>query len=404
MRTLVLLAAFAGLFLEGCAPEGPILRVESPYRDPSTLEAGQILHLATGRLLTEPELIDYLSPYRVVYVGESHTNVEAHAVELTILADLEKRFPGGVALGLEMLRRPDQEGVDAYLRGTMDEKTFVKLWERSWGPRTFPSYRGIMHLAREKKIPVLALNAARELADAVGERGIEGLDPADAKRLPQMDLDDPYERAFLEAIFRAHTGGSRKMEVFDQVQVLWEETMAQTAAGYLTSSEGKQRRLVIFAGADHVRYGFGIPRRLFRRLPLPYSILCAHPVEIPEDALDELMDVDLPELPMRPADVYWAVGYESLETRRVMLGVQSEPLAEGGVRIMAVAPGSPAEAAGVQVGDVIVATGGQPVENAFDLTYEIDRYQPGDTHSLEVIRGDRHLTLEVTYERLRHGH
>jgi len=404
MRTLVLLVASAGLLLARCASEGPLLPIGSPYRDPSTLEAGQILHLATGRLLSEPELIDYLAAYRVVYLGESHDNVEAHAVELAVLAGLEKRAPGGVALGLEMLRRPDQASLDAYLRGAMDEKTFVQLWERSWGPRTFPYYRDILNLAKEKRIPVLALNAGRDLSDAVAKSGIEGLDAADAKRLPQMNLEDPYEHTFLKAIFRAHRGGPRRMELFEQVQVLWEETMAQTAADYLAGSEGRQRRLLIFSGADHVCYGFGIPRRLFRRLPLAYSIVSAHAVDIPEGEVDELMDVDLPELPMRPADVYWAVSYRSLADRRVMLGVQIEPVAGGGLRVLAVAPGSPAEDAGVQVGDVIVSTGGRPVESAFDLTYELDRYQPGEIHPLALIRGDRRLELDVSYEKIRHGH
>jgi uncharacterized iron-regulated protein len=403
MRAFVLLAAFSGLLLAGCAGETPALRVESPYRDPATLETGQILHVATGRLLTEPELIDYLSHYRVVYVGEIHDNVEAHAMQLAILKGLEERFPRGVALGLEMLRRPDQESVDAYLRGAMEEKEFAKVWGRSWGARTFPYYRDIMGLVRERNIPVLALNAGRDLLDAIRKEGLDGLDEAYAERLPEMDLDDSYHRAFLEGIFGGHAGGDRQLEAFCQIQWLWDETMAQTAADYLASAEGKDKRLVVFAGGNHVRYGFGIPRRLFRRTPLPYSVVDAYAVHIAEERPDKLMDVDLPELPMRPADVYWAVGYEDLEDQRVMLGVQLEPLEEGGVRVAGIVPDGPAAAAGIEVGDVIVSLGGSAVQEVFDVTYELSGYAPGETHPLELIRGDQRLTLDVTYEVFRHG-
>jgi len=107
--------------------------------------------------------------------------------------------------------------------------------------------------------------------------------------------------------------GSHHGEAFYRVQVLWDEAMAETAAEYLKSPEGQGRRLLILAGGNHVRYGIGIPRRLFRRVPLPYAIVLPFPVEIPDDKRDRLMDVEMPDLPMRPADFYWAVGYESLD-------------------------------------------------------------------------------------------
>jgi hypothetical protein len=48
------------LLLTGCAATRPGLGVESPYVDPRTLQVGQVLHLATGRLLAESEALDYL--------------------------------------------------------------------------------------------------------------------------------------------------------------------------------------------------------------------------------------------------------------------------------------------------------------------------------------------------------
>ncbi|MEW6488506.1 MAG: ChaN family lipoprotein [Thermodesulfobacteriota bacterium] len=399
-----LLTAVAGLALlfAGCAAPVTTLRVDSPYRDPGTLEKGQILHAATGRLLTREELGAYLAAFPVVYVGETHDNVESHAVQLAVLQEVAARFPGRIAVGLEMLQRPSQEGVDRWLRGEMDEVSFLKLWQENWGPNTYPYYREILEFARENRIPLLALNAERELRRALARTPPEELEPELRERLPEMDLDDPYYRDFMGGIFGGHDGGTDMQEGFLRAQVLWDETMAETAAAYLLGP-GRGNRLVVFAGGNHVRHGFGIPRRLFRRVPLPYVILDTYAVEIPEDKRDRLMQVELPDLPLRTADLYWATGYEDLEGQRVMLGVQIETAEEGGVRVKGVVPGSPAQAAGVLAGDVIVSVDGEPVGEMFDLTYRVGLHKPGDVGPLEVLRGEERLTLEVVYDVLRHG-
>ncbi|MDF1554000.1 MAG: PDZ domain-containing protein, partial [Deferrisomatales bacterium] len=162
-------------------------------------------------------------------------------------------------------------------------------------------------------------------------------------------------------------------------------------------------RLVIFAGGNHVRYGYGIPRRLFRRVPAPYVVVDPLTVDFPEEKKDKLMDVELPTLPMRAADIYWAVGYEDLDDQQVMLGVQIEDAEGGGVRVKGVIPESPAAGAGVLENDVIVGVDGEPVKEMFDLTYQVGLHKPGDVGPVEVLRGGEKVTLEVTYDVVKHG-
>jgi uncharacterized iron-regulated protein len=400
MRLLLPLLLVTGLALAGCATERPHLHISSPYQDPATLEKGQILHLATGRLLTEGELMSYLSQHPIVYVGETHDNVEAHAVELAVLEGLHQRFPGEVALGLEMLQRPAQPDVDAYIRGDMDEKSFLRVWQKNWNPSSFPYYRDILRFARENSIPVLALNASRELKGAVREHGLDGLPPEVAQELPEMDLDDPYHRAVIDGILAGHPHMKANFDQAYRIQVLWDETMAQTVAEYLESEEGSGKHLVVFAGGNHFRYGIGIPRRVFRRVPLAYAILETYPLETP---VEKQMEVELPPMPMRPADLYWAIGYRDLKGQQVMLGVQIELAEDGGARVLGVVPSSPAEQAGIQVEDVIVSVDGKPIEELFDLTYQVGLHQPGDVGPVEVLRGEERQTLQVTYDVVRHG-
>ena len=63
----------------------------------------------------------------------------------------------------------------------------------------------------------------------------------------------------------------------------------------------------------------------------------------------------------------------------------------------------PAESAGLQKGDRIVSAGGDPVREVSDLTRKVSEYEPGDTGPVEVMRGEERVSLEVTYDVLRHG-
>src|ERR671914_1346463 len=59
-------------------------------------------------------------------------------------------------------------------------------------------------------------------------------------------------------------------------------------------------------------------------------------------------------------------------------------------------PDSPAEQAGLQAGDVIVAVDGEPVDGDHDLSSQIIPHRPGDTITLRVLRGNSTLEVSVT--------
>jgi uncharacterized iron-regulated protein len=385
-----------------CAAGQTPSSIESPYEDLSLLRDGQILHRATGRLLTEKELVNYLGGYSVVYVGETHDSKNDHEVELKILKGLNEKFPGQIALGMEMLCRPSQTDVDAYINGELDDREFEKVWLDNWGNYNY--YNKILMFARDNRIPIVALNAGKDLQKAVMEKGLDGLDEAMRKRLPVIDFNDPYYLEFCRAVFAAHTAGSNIAEVFNQVQSLWDETMAETAARFLQSGAGKDRKLMIMAGGDHVQYGFGIPRRLFRRLPLPYVIVSPYAVEISKEKQANIMDVKLPNLPMPPADVYWGVVYEGLDDDPVLLGVTCKKIDSGvGLLITGVMPGSPAEKGGLKKGDVILKMDGGAIKEVSDLKYQVGLHKPGEQGSIEIRRGNERLTVTVTYDPLKNG-
>jgi len=67
-----------------------------------------------------------------------------------------------------------------------------------------------------------------------------------------------------------------------------------------------------------------------------------------------------------------------------------------GVKLSGVVKGGPAERAGVQGGDIIVALAGKKIENIYDYTYALEALKIGDSVEMVVLRGDQRLTLTVT--------
>jgi S1-C subfamily serine protease len=67
-----------------------------------------------------------------------------------------------------------------------------------------------------------------------------------------------------------------------------------------------------------------------------------------------------------------------------------------GVRFSGVTPGSPAEKAGVQAGDVLVRFGDKEIRNIYDYTYALGAHKPGETVTVVVKRGGKDVSLDVT--------
>lgn len=85
--------------------------------------------------------------------------------------------------------------------------------------------------------------------------------------------------------------------------------------------------------------------------------------------------------------------------RRVILGIipdYSSQESRVGVLISGTTPGTPAQAAGLREGDLLVQFGQQKLENLMDLTQALANSKPGDHVSIKVIRGTQTLSFDVT--------
>jgi hypothetical protein len=83
---------------------------------------------------------------------------------------------------------------------------------------------------------------------------------------------------------------------------------------------------------------------------------------------------------------------------RIYLGTQPDYTATDveGVKLSGVAANGPAEAAGMQGGDIIVSMNGTELKNIYDLTAVMGEMKVGVETEVKVKRGDEILTLKVT--------
>jgi uncharacterized iron-regulated protein len=216
------------------------------------------------------EMLEDLLKARVIYLGERHTLERHHDLQEKIIRDLVARGTD-VAVGLEMLTVDLQPALDKYNRGevTFDELALEVAWEEIWD--NYEEYRSAIEAGHGAGAPLLALNARRELAKEIARKGIGGLDPEWAEKVPEgVNTDQPaYERELLRVMMvMAHaTGQSDMMRRMFEAQVIKDETMADAIARFMKSPEGESRTVVVLCGAGHVSYGYGVPSRVRSRVP-----------------------------------------------------------------------------------------------------------------------------------------
>jgi len=390
--------ALASAWIGGCAGarEGLGGWGLSPYPPESEPQSGEIYHLPTGLKMTRAGFMDMVSPADIVYVGETHTNVNAHRVQLEVIRKLHERFPGRLAVGMEMFRVPQQESLDRWTRGELTELQFLKesKWFQNWNS-DFGYYRDIMNFLRDNRIDVVALNPSRELQRQFGQAvaGGEELAPELAAQLPETGAADPFQEQSIRAVYSGHEGGGDMLDSFLKVHILWEETMAARIVEYLDGEQGRGKKMVVLTGAMHVMHGYGVPKKVLRRRPLSYVIVLPSAISIPEEKREALtMDVDMPDIPLLAGDFAWMVEYEDLEDERVRMGIMMTA-GEEGVIVKMVLDETPAALAGILKGDRLVSVDGLAVEEMSDVILVVNSKKPGDDITVVVLRDGEELTL-----------
>ena len=126
----------------------------------------------------------------IVLFGEYHNNPIAHWLEVKLTKDLLGKR--SLILGAEMFERDNQDALDGYLQGTIDQKgldSLARLWKNY---KT--DYKPWVDLAKREKLPIVATNIPRKYANLVYKKGLQALDTLpSAERKWIVSLPFPYD-------------------------------------------------------------------------------------------------------------------------------------------------------------------------------------------------------------------
>ncbi|MEM1178199.1 MAG: ChaN family lipoprotein [Acidobacteriota bacterium] len=350
-------------------------------------ELDTLVDTRTGDVLTPSKLAAKLAGTRLLLVGESHTSEEFHRVQEIVLRELD-RSGRKVSVGLEMMPPESQAALDSWSAGELDDDRFLEAsgWYEHWGYR-WEYYRSIFELIRDRQLPMHGLNVPRDVVRAAREKGFDGLDPEDRRRLPD-EIQPPtaeFKRLFLSYFGggdAAHAFGDDEMLAgFLRAQTAWDASMAKNAAEAL--AEDPETIMVVLVGSGHVAYGLGIARHVAPMLEGEVATLIPVPVG----------GEDTQEISASYADFLWGVAEEPW-TRYPSLGLSTaevEDADDGSRKVLFTAEGSAAARAGLESGDVLVSIDGQAVDGSEVIRRVMNSKHWGDAVELRFRRdGDEH--------------
>lgn len=361
-----------------------------------------ITDAATGAVLTPPELAARLDGVRLAFVGESHTDIEFHRVQLRVIEELHRRGRK-VLVGLEMYpaAEAEQAWLDRWSRDpSFSEEAFLaeSHWYRSWG-YNWGYYRDIFLFARASGIRLFGVNVPRDVVQAARTKGFEGLSAEQRKLLPpRVDTESEEHQRLFRAFFGASDSlhGNMPDAMFQgmfRAQCTWDAAMGWNALAALRQHGDERAIIVVLVGSGHVAYGLGAERQA--RLWFDGRTASVIPVSIREDEAGPLVE----RVQASYADFVWGLPPAS-DPLYPTVGI-STPEQKSGERykVIMVAKDSPGAAGGLQVGDELVSIDGTPYSDKETVNRLMSAKRWGDTVVYRVMRNGEERTLTVHLRR-----
>lgn len=195
----------------------------------------------------------------IVLFGEYHNNPIAHWLEVKLTKDLLGKR--SLILGAEMFERDNQDALDGYLEGTIDQKgldTLARLWKNY---KT--DYKPWVDLAKREKLPIVATNIPRKYANLVYKKGLQALDTLpSAERKWIVSLPFPYD-GNLSQYEKMKKMARHNSENLPMAQAIKDATMAES----IETHYKKGSLFLHLNGSYHSDFFQGIYWYLRRRNP-----------------------------------------------------------------------------------------------------------------------------------------
>ncbi len=400
IRTLVAALLAAGFPCVALSQTALHLPIGDPARRDKSVEIvlDAITDSATGAVLTPSQLAAKLDEVRLLFIGESHTDMAFHRVQFQVLNELKKRGRS-ILIGLEMYPYTEQAALDVWNQAKESELDFLgkSQWYKNWGYH-WHYYRDIFWFARDNGIRMFGVNTPREVVTAVRKKGLANLTPQEQAAIPpKIDTSNEEHKRLFRAFFAGEDSMMHTMtgEMFDGMfaaQCTWDASMGYNAVQALKKYGGSKTIMVVLIGSGHVAYGLGIQRqaalwfdgRMASVIPMAIADPAGHQVsEIQASYADYIWGLPQEEDPLFPS-LGFSTREQAGDTPLVVIDVPKD---------------SPGFEAGIKVGDVLVSMDGIPLKSREVLNRLMSERRWADSSALAVKRGTESLTLTLVFRR-----
>lgn len=217
------------------------------------------------KLISADDIIADMAVADVLFFGESHTDSIGHLLEAVLLQKLSAKYPGKVALSMEMFETDNQPVLNEYLQGYIREKDMIND-TRPWP--NYKDYRPMLEFAKAAKLPVIAANAPSRYVHIVTDKGLSALQQLDKnalKNLPPLPVDT--DRGAYYEKFTAIMGGHSSMPGMNiyQSQNLWDAAMGWSIAHFYRKN--RDSKIFQINGSFHSDEKLGTVTRLKKYAP-----------------------------------------------------------------------------------------------------------------------------------------
>lgn len=363
---------------------------------PVTLDA--LTDTETGQLVSTRELVQRLAETNILFVGESHTNMDFHRAQAQVIRALHATGRQ-VLIGLEMFPYTRQTTLDRWTRGQYSEAEFLDAakWYESWGYR-WEYYADIFRYARDNGIRMFGVNAPRDVITTVRTKGFEGLSANDQEHVPTTvePSTDEHRRLFLSYFEEGdslHTQISEEqLSGMVRAQTTWDAVMGWNAMQAVRRHGGPDAIIVVLIGSGHVAYDLGSVRQIRDHyaggiatlIPVPIAELDGRKV----DAVQASYANFVWGLPPVTEELYPSLGIS-------LAGA----LGSSPNKIIQVSEDSVAAEFGIQTGELLVSVGGMPIVGLGSLREAMAAYNWGDTVPVEILRNEKTINLDLVLRR-----
>lgn len=245
------------------------------------------------------ELIDEISQYKVIFVGDHHNNVSTHKFFTKVLENLAKK---GYKLNLasEWFSPTHNNILEKYAKGEILSKELKE--KRKW--EKFTKYKWeivepLYETIKNSKGKIYGINLTKKQRSKISLKADLKMskkeklfyETLDLKVFAHKNLVKPYFSHCSKMKIKSSEPCEERMY---RVQVAWDTYMAEQSnilARKVLKNEND--KLIIFAGAMHIEEGLGIPLRFSRINNTAFTSISNYKISEDKDILIPINKADI---------------------------------------------------------------------------------------------------------------